>query len=276
MSEQAQSTNLVKYRTDVDDDFAEAEKELAKGGLNFLKPKVGKNRYRPVPAKQGSKAVQVTHEHYLDIEGVETKPRFNCPRLMAKQICMSCDKYDELMSTGNPADAGRAKKFKPRKRVYMNVIDRADPEAGPKVWAFGQMVFEQLSEIKKDREAGGNFFDPSDKGFDLIISRKGTGQNDTRYKCYPSRKNRTLADDANLINEWVQNQTDLSRFAGVPESNEVAEVVAGVAPARRGVPEEEDEFDDADAPSSTADKDAVDAEFTDKAPEKDPLDELDD
>jgi len=132
--------------------------------------------------------------------------------MMAKKACPICVQANKLMATGNEKDYKKAKKFQPRRRIYMNVIVRGQESDGPKVWAFGVMIEEQLYEIRKDPEEGGPYTNPV-KGFDLIVRRKGTGQNDTEYTITPSTKRPSpLHEDAAQMNEWIESQPTHDRY----------------------------------------------------------------
>ena len=113
---------------------------------------------------------------------------------------------------GNPADRELAYDTSAKFRVYCNVINRKEPEKGPQILPIGKMIYEQLLTIRKDEDAGGNYSDPLN-GFDIIIERKGTGKNDTEYAVHGSRKQSPLHTDAAQVEEWINTQADLARFA---------------------------------------------------------------
>jgi hypothetical protein len=77
------------------------------------------------------------------------------------------------------------------------------------------MIEDQFIEIRQDEDDGGNFSHPV-QGFDLKISRKGEGQNDTEYKVTASgTRPSPLSADADQMEDWISNQPDLSRFLRV-------------------------------------------------------------
>lgn len=264
-------TNLVKYNVDVDDDFDEADREL-KSGQEFLKTGEGKTRVRALPPLDGKKWLVVTQQHFIDL-GPDEKVVFNCPRIMEKRPCPACAYAQKLDQSGKTQARKRAKGFYPKKRVYMNVVDRGDPEGGVKVWAFGSMCWDEIKSIKEELEKTESMVDPSNAGRDLIITRKGSGKTDTKYTVRQSKHATPLADDAALMKDLIASQPDLDRYKRVPTDDEIAEMLQlDDAESRAGDDDDEPSYQ---APrrasgraSRTADDDA------EKVQNEDPLDNV--
>lgn len=208
-------TSLVKYAEYDDNEAAEDAKEAASGsGGKVLKFKVGKTTMRPVPSLPGKRLKLMTHQHAVDVPGVGTV-FLNCAKLMRKQECAVCKVEAKLMATKNSKDEARARKLRARPRFYMNVIVRGEEELGVRVAVFGKQINDQLVEIRQDVDEGGNYAHPV-TGFDLIVRRKGTGQNDTEYTVTASKtRPKVLHEDATVMNEWIEGQNDLERYARV-------------------------------------------------------------
>lgn len=201
---------------------ADAEHEdLSRGGGNFMKLDTGRNvvRFLPPPAGRNTPFVTV-FQHFLNLPGFAEPIIFNCPRLMARKGCPACQKGEKLKSTGNQKDADAARDFWASRRVFANVIDRNDEDAGPKILGFGKLIHEALVAIRRDEDAGGDFTDPVD-GFDIVIERTGTTKTDTRYTVRPARKSSELG---NL--EWIETQPDLRYLAKVPTLEEIKAMVS--------------------------------------------------
>lgn len=231
-------SSLVAFG-DFDEEEAAAqskESEASRGTSILMKLKPGKTTVRAIPPKQGEKLMKVAYVHYVDIPGVGRKS-FNCPRQMAKQRCPVCDMENKLIATGNDADYNKAKKLHAKRRLYMNVIVRGREEDGIKVLPFGTMIEDQLIEIRRDEEDGGNFSHPI-KGFDLKISRKGEGQNDTEYKVSKTGDVKPLHEEAAQMNEWIGNQPSLDRFLRVLPLNKIEALLRG-----EDINEDDDEED---------------------------------
>jgi len=215
-------SNLAKYGTY---DLESAEKEMedsekSGGSTSYMKLKEGKNVVRILPPFPGGKSpFRVIWEHYVNKPGGESV-RFVCPRMEAKQPCAACAKADKLKATGNSADFTMAKEFFAKRRVYTNVIDRSEPEAGPKILAFGKMIHEALIKLRKNPDWGGDFCHPV-KGFDVVIERSGTTKNDTEYEVTP-KKTSPLGDES-----WLDGMHDLEKQATVLTMEEIRAKFAG-------------------------------------------------
>lgn len=230
--------NIQKW-SGISPEAAQLEKELIKksaGGAEFLKLSPGKTVVRFLPGVDGKQAYVRVMQHFIRMPGSSGPTVFNCPRAMANKPCAACAYADELRSSGNPADRDRAWEARPKMRVFYNVIDRANPEAGPKVLAVGTMIHEALMEIARDPQKGGDFTDPTEDGFDVIIDREGSGKQDTAYSVAAARKNSELGDDG-----WLMNLHDLEQYAKLLSDEEMEAKMAGEAPPTRGRRQRDDE-----------------------------------
>jgi hypothetical protein len=208
-------------------------KEMSSG--EFLKLEAGKNVVRFLPPLPGREAYVKTFQHFIRTPGSTAPVVFNCPLKMAKEPCPACAQSQKLMG-GGKADRERAFELAPKLRVFASVIDRKNPDDGPRILAFGKMVFEGLGGILADGEDGMDFSEPGPEGRDIIIEREGTGKTDTRYKVRLSVKESPLGDMS-----WIESQPDLTRYARVLSLDEIKELFSG-EPSRR------EDYEDAPAP----------------------------
>jgi hypothetical protein len=260
------STSLVRYGTyDLEEAKEDRQEFDSRGDSRYLTIKEGKTIVRMVPPLPDRKKWIVTMCHWIDVPTVG-RVRFNCPRLMGKQFCKTCELEKKLLATGDTHDEKRAKSIKAKRRCYANVIDRAHEADGPKVFEFGVMIEDQLIALREDEDEGGNFVDPV-KGFDLKIIRKGTGQNDTEYKVLAANKGKVLPlhEDVAKMNEWIEGQSDLLKFAKVPTADEIDAKLSG-----------EDKDDDARPRKGSSKRDEDDTRSTRAKPSKSVDDDLDD
>lgn len=219
---------VLKYN-DYDVEAAQAElDESEQGGANFMKIKAGRNIMRILPPPAGQRSpFRVTYQHYLNMPGVSGKTQsVICARLEAKKPCLVCAKVEELRSSQAKADQDAASDLFARRRVFANVIDRNDEEHGPKIYAFGKTVHEQLLALRTDAKGGGNYAHPVD-GFDIIVERKGTGKNDTEYTVRGDRNSSPLGPADDVMQEWIDTQHNLNLLAKLPESDKVAGYLGG-------------------------------------------------
>lgn len=220
--------NLVKYGA-YDTEAASDEQAGMQSRADIMKLEVGKNivRFLPPPLeatwaknpKTGKLSpFLVVWTHYVHIPGKQEPVSFACPRSQANAPCPVCQKIDALKATGNPADYDRAKDLFAQRRVYANVINRTKPDLGVVVLPFGKKIHERLIEIRQNPDIGGDFTNP-ETGFDIVISRVGTGKKDTRYSADPAR----TTPLGNL--EWITQQNDLSVFAKVFGAQEIIDKI---------------------------------------------------
>lgn len=215
-------SNLVQYGSyDVETAEEELEQSKRAGGTDFMKLKEGDNIVRFLPRLSGWRSnFVVIYEHFLDLPG-GGRVRFACPRAMSKpsKPCPICVKADKLKATGNQADFNKAKELFASRRIYANVIDRSDPEAGPKVLTFGKGIHEDLAALRKNPDWGGDFTHP-ETGFDIRINRVGSKKHDTEYTVTP-RKPSPLGNM-----EWIGQQRNLEQYALVLTPEEMRAKIA--------------------------------------------------
>jgi hypothetical protein len=142
---------------------------------------------------------------------------------MEKKTCPACQQADELKRTGNPLDRDKAWSFYPKMRVYANVYDRENP-GNPRILAFGKTIWDGLKRIRRDRDEGGDYTNPMNDGFDIVITREGQGMQ-TKYAVSSSRSDSPLAEDATEVDRIIQAQWDLSKYASVLTLDEVIDMM---------------------------------------------------
>jgi len=212
---------VVAYGSYDLDDAAEdrAELDASGSGANFMTLTDGKNVVRFLPPLQGQKPFRKVKQHYVKRPS-ENQLVIPCPRAMLKRPCPICDRIKQLSGSRSKADQDLAKSYDVKLRVFANIIDRGDMEAGPKILGFGKMIFDELVRIREDVDGGGDFVDPVN-GFDIIIEKSGTGML-TKYKVAAARS------DSGLGNmEWIPMQNDLDRYAKVESEADIVDRING-------------------------------------------------
>ena len=202
---------------------AQEEREALQdeGGADFMKLSVGRNIVRILPPARGrSSPFRVTYQHY--VETPDGKWAFTCPRLENDRRCLLCELAMSLQRSGKPRDRDQGYQIKAKRRVYTNAINRADPDKGPVVLAFGKTIHDDLVNLREDEVTGGDYTHPVG-GIDVIIDRVGSGKNDTEYTVNLSRQTSPLHPDATVMDSWAGMLHDLDSFAKVPSDDEMNE-----------------------------------------------------
>lgn len=266
--------NIVQYGTFTEDAL---ERDSAKvdqlTGNAFMELLPGENVLRFLPPPIGKNSpFRMTAMHYIEPPpGIEKKMVFACPRHELREACPACE-HAARLSSGNAAERRAASEFQPKFRAYANVLDRNNPEAGVKVLGFGKMIYNDLRSIRRNPRTGGDYTNPTETGFDIIITREGTGMN-TQYAASADRNNTPLAESDEELMSILAQAHDLEQFVNpeVPEellmvwgaqtrgvsggrpaarqitaSSPGGRTGAGVVPSRRAVDEvvDVDPFDD--------------------------------
>jgi len=214
------NAGLVDWGDWTEEAAAKDAAQLGEGSAQWMKLAEGRNIVRIIPPPKGVQSPFLIYDQHFITRPDGSKVSFACPNRTAKKPCPVCEHANKLYQTGNKTDQQAAKQFWPKKRILVNVIDRANPEAGPKVLGVPKSVHEDIIKIRNNPDAGGNRGHPLE-GFDLCIERKGTGQFDTEYTVIPSRKNSHLGPTTEVMNDWIGTQHDLQPFAKLLEPAEI-------------------------------------------------------
>ena len=246
-------SNLTKWG-DWSDEGAKADAAITKtGSKSYLKLAEGDNVLRFLPPKPGKPTpLASTFSHYMEMPDGR-KFSFNCPRMMARKACPVCAKGDQLKASRSLADQKLAGRMFPRLRVYANVIDRNAEEMGVQIFAFGKTIMDDLTAIRQNARKGGNFTHP-ETGRDIIITRTGKSQQDTRYGVNPDVQSSPLHSDQAQMFAWLDAAYDLDSFMSVLDDDALRaklrgdeppreEKVIAVKPRGRTIEDDADSFD---------------------------------
>jgi len=197
-----------------DDAQVAADAEAVKGDDGFLKMEAREEPYivRFLPAKPTEEsAIKVVWQHYIEFPD-KSKFVFNCPKMMQRLHCDGCDLVERLYETGSSNDEKLAKRFAPKVRVFSRLILREAEEKGPRIFPFGKMIFDELKLLRKNPRQGGDFTDPTDKGYDIEIYVTGEGM-ERRYKPYPG--NRSPLASPEQVAEWMDLMPSLDKLGKI-------------------------------------------------------------
>lgn len=171
-------------KKDLRDRLAKKKKELAergnKGNIHFLKE--GTIRVRVLPVGVENEFVQEVTQFYLgaEIKGVYSPNTFDEP-------CAIYDKFKELKESSEEGDKELAKSLSPKKKYLMPVIiykdlkgKEVDEEKGVTMVQITGELYQEIIDLYLDEDEWGDMTDV-DNGYDLKLTRTGTGRFDTKY-----------------------------------------------------------------------------------------------
>lgn len=212
---------IVQYGSFDLGDLDEVEKDLPEGGAGgFFKMLEGKNVLRFIPPRQGQKGVYTWYKHYFEAGG--ERSAIVCVKMQCQEPCPICAKGSKMKSSGNRIDAKRARGFEPRAYVYANIVDMKNPEKGAQIANFSPGLFKEIR-AQIDASDVGKLFAHPEKGFNIIITRKGMGRNDTTYKVTVARESSELANAM----EFITTQADLTTVEEMPDDDRLEEALDG-------------------------------------------------
>ena len=232
--------NLIKYG-EYTEEAAQEEAQDLKRRSPYLKLPVGETVIRIPPPVLGATSPFIKASlHRVDVPGQQYPFKFPCPRVHHGKGCIVCREADRLRASQHRLDQDKARDLVAKTRYYCEVIDRADEASGWKVWEFGPRMMEDLNTLRRNKRGGGNFTDP-ETGFDLIITRVGTGAQDTRYNLAADRNSSPFGDMSLLAPDQ---RPDMSYF-----TRQVTEVE--IESGLQGDAEEHDAAEPPVAPATT-------------------------
>lgn len=231
------STGMVKFGGITKEAAQKSRKQAKSGKANFFKFKDGTNTVRFLPPPVGADVPWViTHQHYLrNWAGGKKALIFNCPMKANEGACPACEREEALLATGNTADKRKADDFRPRPRVFANLIDRKDEETGVQIASFGTMILEQLVELIEDEESYGQDFTHPFEGDDLAIKR-GEDQGRTTYKVnIRVGDNDRLAVTEEQMVKWIDTAPNLNRYTEILTYEQITEASNALREEATGV-----------------------------------------
>lgn len=201
-------SNLANYSGFALEEAQEDKNKYTKtdNEINYLKFKPGDNVIRVLPARNGEKPFAKVYQHF--VKTPKGTVSFRCPRVAEGRPCLVCEKSSTLKASSNEDERDLGYDMAAKLRVYCNVIDRSEPEKGVQVASFGKQIYAQLSSIRDDKVAGGDFTHPL-KGFDLSIQKSGSGKNGTSYIVKAARDNTSLLDTEEEMVATLDSQPNL-------------------------------------------------------------------
>ena len=189
---------------------------------NFWKPEPGKQVVRIVPYKHNkdNPFIELFFHYNLGNNKTYLSPlSFGRPDPVAEFA-------DKLKSTGNKDEWIQGKRLEPKMRTFAPVIVRGKESEGVKFWGFGKTVYQELLGVIADPDYGD--ITDATNGRDIGIERQtpaeaGNQYGKTTVRVKPNQT--TITDDANLLSNLLENQSELTELYTEPSYDDLKEVL---------------------------------------------------
>lgn len=198
--------------------------------IPFFKLGQGTTKVRVLPGQDpGSVDKDFFVLVYLHYKVSPTKP--TVPVVCAKttdprNVCPICDYIKELNASEDPNDKRQAEEMGQRMKYAMCVLPLEGEDRGKvQVFMSPKKVWQKIISLGGDSDYG-DVTHPYE-GFDLKLTKSGTGKKNTEYDAVPVRNPSPIASDPEEIKEILSNQFDLWRFKVVPSAEEVIAFMNG-------------------------------------------------
>lgn len=167
------------------------KKELEKKGNSsgIIFPKEGTIRFRiKDPGPDAELAVEVV-QFYLgkNLGGVLSPATFGEP-------CPFMEKYNELKGSKDEDDLELAKRLQPKKKYLLGIVGykdekgkEVDPDKVDKLLMCPKQAYQDIIDLYLDEDEWGDMTSPKN-GYDIKLSRTGSGLNGTAYTISPCQK----------------------------------------------------------------------------------------
>lgn len=200
--------------------YDQIQKAQSGGGGNddFLKKffmmEEGTSVIRVLPSPEGSE-----QEFYAEtaIHRINDK-NYHCPRVKGHD-CPVCDLYYRLWKVEGPMkDEAQdlARQIKPRKRYYMNVVDRRDESV--KILSMGMKLFGKILDCFFDEDYGD--ITNLTEGWDFKVVKDTQGQWPNYDKSAPKPKQSSAGSDKQIA-EWMDELHDIHGLVKLPQYDEL-------------------------------------------------------
>jgi hypothetical protein len=196
------------------------------GNSDFLKKffmmEEGTSVVRVLPGKDEEEFYSETAIHRINDKN------HHCPRVKGED-CPVCDLYYRLWKVEGPMkDEAQdlARQIKPRKRYYLNVVDRRDDSV--KILSVGMKLFGKILDCFFDEDYGD--ITDLDSGWDFKIVKDTQGQWPNYDKSSPKPK-QTSAGTKKQVAEWMDELHDIGgliKVAGYDDLKRMAVEMEGL------------------------------------------------
>lgn len=177
---------------------------------------------------------QEVHVHSMKVEGKNRK--FVCPSYMSDEPCPFCETREQLLASGDKADAELAKTYNARMMYIVKVIDRANEDDGPKFWRFPKnfkkegildkiMAIVQMLKVDITNPETGR-----DIALNVVRVKNPRGGTYPTVNSINSLDASPLSDDAEIMDKWVNDKKTWNDVYTIKNYDYLRIVVEGGVP----------------------------------------------
>lgn len=155
--------------------------------------------------------------------GIGKNPGLLTPNQFGKRDPIQ-ELINRLREEGTPESRELCKKLYPKMRAYAPVIVRGEENLGPRLWAFGKGIYQDILNIILDEDYG-DITDPID-GRDLkVVVTKPPGAQWAKTDVTPRVKTSVLSDDPKQAQTWIDSVPDLDSLFDEKSYEELSNIV---------------------------------------------------
>lgn len=218
------------------------------GRSDFWTPKEGKNIIRITPWTDVFFFKGMLH-YGMKAPGGGRETAYPCLAMFDKD-CPVCAFHEKLSESGSPGRMKLAQRIRQVTKYYVNVLDRARPQDGIRMFGFSPKQMRALRGYLEDEDYGD--ITDVDEGKDVVITREGTGFTKTSYEIRVRAKSTPLdyenwEDHIHNLSEVVKEVTEKFLKARVEElKGTIGKKEEEEEPEKGGEEEDLDKDDDKD------------------------------
>ena len=168
-----------------------------------------------------------------------------CLKEMKNQLCPICE---EIAKAKREGEDEYASEIRVVRRVLVWIIDRKNEEEGPVLWSMPWTVDRDCTDAAIDEDSGEIMYvdDPGGNGYDIRLSREGSGITTKYGKPKILRHPSPLSDDEEQADDWLTfvQENPLPSVLNFYDYDYIKEVFSGTVQA--GSDNDDDDEDDDD------------------------------
>jgi len=187
---------------------------------------------RILPDANGGSPIAEVWIHETTVDG--KKAKFPCLKHLKDEACPFCEAREELLATGTETNKEFAKRYRARKYHIVKLIDRANPDHGPKFWRFPDAYdkkgpYDMIMGVVKGLKKHQAIMDPNE-GRDLTLMIGRSDRNVPTVSSIVAQDSDVLSEDAELQAKWLADDRTWEKVFSVKNYDYLEIVVKGGVP----------------------------------------------